>query len=108
MPSDEYGDSNVVEVPLENVKMSVSTKADKKARRNLLNHAMAKSMMKGNFDSSIELMSTKSKSSKLDFPRFPSQLSSKPQTLGQLSSKLNAKKTRNQNKSYSNMFLNTH
>jgi len=83
MPSDEYGDGNVVVMPVESVKMSVSAKANKKARRNLLNHAMARSMMKGNFDSSIELMSTKSKS-KLDNARLSSQLSLKPQTLDQI------------------------
>jgi len=81
MPSDEYGDGNVVVMPVESVKMSVSAKANKKARRNLLNHAMARSMMKGNFDSSIELMSTKSK---LDNTRLSSQLSLKPQTLDQI------------------------
>ena len=111
-PSDEYGDQNIVVAPLEVFKMSVSTKADKKSRRNLLNHAMAKSMMRGNFDSSIELMGTKSK---LDFPRM-SQSSlqtkeTKPQTVSQLSSKLSSaakvKKRRNLSKNYSSLFLNS-
>jgi hypothetical protein len=68
-PSDEYGDGKFVVAPIETVKMSASVKAGKKARRNLLNHAMAKSMLKGNFDSSIGLMSTKP-----EFPSMSSQL----------------------------------
>jgi len=41
--------------------MSTTVNLNKKARRNLLNHSMAKNMMKGNFESSIGLMTAKPK-----------------------------------------------